>query len=397
MKTSINIWAVTGFYLVAAILSPVTIQIFKPFKNKIFTVSIVLLNLILCLQLSISAYEIPWSYLSIVLALSGSITLFFIPRQIFHKAVVLFLLVQVCLSSLLFSNHILMTVTFAILSGLLASMPFLLNYQTSQQPDRLMSILLWHRCSDLFILFSTLTSLPNISTFLSSSLFLTGIFIRSSPLILTTSLQSHLDLVSPAARTFYFFSMGFGSAILFVKSNLFFLIPENLKTVFIILYIFSALFALASAFLHQNSSALRADFAFLWIAGFHIATLTNLPNIAHTFLLGTCLIFSLLFNWKVPTNQSLEKEKSLWKSLLLSGWRIDSLIEKIFLKAAFSFAYFTRQIISPIIYILWIQIPQLLAVFSKIILRLLNAGGAQKAITVTLLALTLFLIYYAGI
>ena len=396
MTTSVNLWVVIGLYLLAAALAPITTRLFKTFKNKIFIVSICLLNLILCSQISVSGHWPPWNYLSVALAFGGGITLFFIPRQIFHKAVVLFLVVQACLISLLFSNHITVTVTLTILSGLLTSIPFFFSSQ-AYKSDSLTSILLWHRSSDLLLLFSITAWRLNISIDICASLFLLGIFIRTSPLILTTSLQSHLHFISPAARTFYFFSMGFGSYILFFKSNLFFLIPEKLKLIFAILYIFSALFALISVFLRQNSLSLRTNLAFLWISLFYIATLTNHSNVALVFMLVTCMFFPFLFNWRALENHAPIKEESLWRSLILSGWRVDSLMEKIYLKTTSSLAYFTREIIAPTIYILWIQIPQILAAFVRIVLRLLNAGGAQKAITVVLLALTLLLIYYAGI
>ncbi len=419
MTTSLNSWAVVGFYLLAAILSPISVRLLKTFKNKIFIVSICALNLILCCKIAYSSYLnpilsppiqiawpqlsfdfvsfLPWSYLSVALALGGGLAIFFIPRQIFHKTSILFLIELALLESLLFANHILLAVSLTILCGLLTSLTFCFSSQANKQTNALTSVLLWHRFSDLLLLFSIASWQINIPANWGAALFLSGIFIRTSPLMLTTSLQSNLSSISPTARTFYFFSMSFSSAVLFIKSNLLLLIPPELKIIFISLYIFSSVFAVLCAALSKNNALIRLYAAFLWITILHVVILMDAANAAQIFLIGTCLFFPVLFNLKISLNHILATEEPLWKALVLSGWKIDNLLETIFLTTTRYLSYFIKEIISPIIYVLWIQVPQIISGFIQIILRILNAGGAQKAITVVILGLTLFLIYYAGI
>ncbi len=419
MTTSINLWAMIGSYLLAAILSPITVRLLKTLKNKFFIISICILNLILCLQISASAYWnsvslsalqttwppisfdlssfAPWSYFGAALSLGGGLAIFFISRQDFHKTSVLFLIELAFLETLLFSNHIIITATLTVLSGLLSSIPFCFSHQADKQVNTLTSILLWHRFSDLLLLFSIASWKMNISIDWCASLFLIGIFIRTSPLMLARPLQLNLTAISPVARTFYFFSMGLGGAVLLMKSDLFFLIPQHIRMFFILLYILSAIFAFIRIFLNQNNLLIRADIASLWIALFYTAILADASHIACLFFISACLFFPFLFNWGLHINPTIVKEEPLWKLLILSGWRIDSLIEIIFLKTTWCFAYFTKEIVSVFIYILWIQIPQISFSFVQILLRILNAGGAQKAITVVILGLILFLIHYVGI
>lgn len=419
MPISISLITLPSLYLLAAIIAPITFRIFRTFKNKVIILAICAINLVLSLIYTFQAYfnditpalqSIPWLYFSTELSapfswiaistgfsLSGLIAILYIPRNIFHSTISLFLILLALLQFTSLSNNFDTIVILSIISCLIINIPLHQNFKENNQLSALISLLGWLRASDILLLFSVIFWHLDISANFCSALLLTGIFIRFSFLIAVSSLRVLFPFNTSTTNLFYCFCLGLGSVLLLAKSQLVIIIPTVQIYIFVILYCLSAFAAFFSTELNADTLKQNINLPFILLPILSVLTLLKLEFYMIVSFIFVANILAFTFS-KVASESFTEKKPLKWKiTLIFSKLHLDNLIEGLYLKIASNISQFVRKILSPTINIIWLQIPAFTTGASTLLVKIFNTGGAQKAISIIFIGLILFLIYYVGI
>jgi hypothetical protein len=186
------------------------------------------------------------------------------------------------------------------------------------------------------------------------------------------------------AQSFYFFCMGTGAAALFVRLNTVIVIDENIINLFLALNGLAGVMALAWASISMDLGRLPISLAFAYVSALILVAFFAPPICTIATTATGSVVFPLYFHFTHQTKPSSHAFGRL-KNPLQMGW----------IAFCSVMAAICRRILWPIIFSITIRVPVFLATIARWVLRLINAGGAQKAIATMLMGLLLFLLYYA--